>query len=115
MDVFSLFREIEYAFLEIKRGTVAGDEIVSVTALSGVFKLRAKGKTDDRLEVRLSEATLHVHPEDFADFTTADLVGQGVRVDGVNYSISKVTAGTNFDTGVTEHLTFTLERADYAD
>lgn len=113
--VFTAFREIPYKFLEITRGTVYGNQIKSETELMGVFKLRANQATNQNIEMFQSNATLHAHPEDFKAYSSADLVGQGVRVDEIDYEITNVTAGLNFDSGITEHLTFTLQRASYGD
>lgn len=111
--VFELFVEEDYEFLNIDRGEVYGNSIIGIKACRGIFKLRASSSTNTNIEIRQSNATLHVHPEDYECWQYADLVGQGIRKDGIDYQITDVTAGTNFDTGTTEHLTFTLERADY--
>lgn len=110
--VFTAFKEVPYTFLEITRGTVYGNRIKSETELMGVFKLRSSDGQMQNIENWQSSATLHAHPEDYKAYSTADLVGQGVRVDGIDYQITSVTDGRNFSTGVTEHLTFTLERAE---
>lgn len=111
--VFTLFKSQPYTFLEITRGTVYGNRIKNETELMGIFKLRADDQTNQNMELYQSTATLHAHPEDFKAYSSADLVGQGVRVDGNDYEITRVTEGANFDKGIVEHLTFTLERANY--
>lgn len=112
--VFTSFKTIPYDFLEISRGTVYGNRIVaSKDGLTGVFKLRSNSSTSNNIELYNSSATLHTRPEDYKGILFADLVGQGVRVGGVTYSITNVTEGKNFNNGVTEHLTFTLERAEF--
>lgn len=115
MTVFDVFKQVDYKYLEISRGEVYGNRIVSATPLKGVFKLR-NGQTEspaNDMEVRNSSATLHAHPEDFDDVNT--LVGNGIRYDGQIYEVKNVTGGMNFDNGQMEHLTLTLEVADYVD
>lgn len=116
MTVFDTFRCISYDFLEVSRGTVYGLRVKSETeGLLGVFKLRAASQDAMQgMELQTSSATLHVKPEDFTDWDINDLIGQGVRVQGVEYQIEAATAGTNFDSGIVEHITLTLQRASYA-
>jgi hypothetical protein len=111
--VFEAFREIDYSYLEISRGEVYGNRILNETPLRGVFKLRSGMTQVNNQETRESSATLHVHPEDFKSATSEEIVGNGVRYDGKDYTIIGMTEGRNFGTGTTEHLTFTLERAEY--
>lgn len=113
--VFDVFKKVDYEYLEISRGGVYGNTITKATAFRGIFKVR-NGKTEspvNDMEVRDSNATLHVHPEDFDDIN--GLVGNGIRYNGQTYEIVNVTGGMNFDTGAMEHLTLTLEVADYVD
>lgn len=112
MTVFDVFRETDYTYLEIERGQIVGNVIVKETPLKGIFKMRENQETMNNMELYQSNATIHAHPEDFSDFN--ELVGNGVRVDGETYEITNMTAGTNFDTGVTEHLTLTLQRASFS-
>ena len=116
MTVFEAFEQIPYDFLEISSGDVYGNTILStINGLYGVFKLRSGMTSSNNQEVRQSASTLHAHIEDYEDVVMGDIVGNGVRVDGVNYRIMGVTLGTNFDTGINEHYTFTLERAEFTD
>nr|DAI35916.1 MAG TPA: hypothetical protein [Caudoviricetes sp.] len=110
MDVFSLFVETPFVFFEVKRGGVMDNQIISRRNLKGVFKMR-DGMTQGSREVHKSDATLHVHPE---DFDNQQLVGHGVNIDGVDYKIIGQTNGTNFNTGRVEHIRLTLERSFYA-
>lgn len=109
MTVFDVFREIDYTFQEISRGQVVGNVVTKERQLRGIFKLRENQETTNNMELFQSNATLHAHPEDFSDWNYADLVGQGVFVNDIPYEITNVTAGTNFDNGRVEHLTFTLQ------
>lgn len=113
MTVFDIFIETPYTFLEVTRGNVYGNQITKETEFMGVFKLRSTSSTSNNIELRQSNATLHAHPEDYDGWETANLVGQGIAYNGTSYEITNVTGGMNFDTGVMEHLTFTLERASY--
>ena len=111
--VFDLFEQVPYEYLVVGRGGVMGNTIISRTTYNGVFKLRS-GMTQSptNMEVSTSDATLHVHPEDFADKNA--IVGNGICIDGKDYEIVGMTEGKNFHDGITEHLTLTLEVADYA-
>ena len=113
MTVFDVFQEQPYTYLEISSGGVLGNTITKETSLMGIFKERDNQETMQNIETDLSNATLHAHPEDFSDYSV--LVGNGVRVNGVDYEILSMTVGTNFDTGADEHLTFTLQRASYSE
>lgn len=113
MTVFDVFKQVDYEYLEISRGEVYGNRIVSATPLRGIFKIR-NGEVEspaNDMEVRNSSATMHVHPEDFDDIN--GLVGNGIRYNGQDYEIKNVTGGMNFDNGQMEHLTLTLEVANY--
>lgn len=111
MTVFDVFDEVSYNYLTIKRGTVYGNTIDTTTPLKGVFKFR-RGLIQGDMELNESSATLHAHPADFNDIDS--IVGNGVEYGGEYYQITGVTEGRNFDSGVSEHLTFTLGAADYA-
>lgn len=114
MTVFDSFIEEPYTFLAIKRGGVRGNTIKRTATYMGVFKLRNGGSRAGNIEERSSTATLHVHPEDYCE-PYDKLVGQGIEKDGVFYEISSLTGGKNFSTGELEHLTLTLNIADYAE
>lgn len=112
MTVFDVFQETPYTYLEISRGEILGNVITKETNFMGIFKQRESQETANNIELFQSSATLHAHPDDFDDWS--NLVGQGVRVDGVEYEITNMTRGTNFDNGQVEHLTFTLQRAIFS-
>lgn len=112
VTVFDVFEEIDYEYLVVSRGNVYGNTITSSATHKGVFKLRS-GMIQGDMELSESAATLHAHSEDYPDLS--GIVGNGVRVNGVDYQITGMTLGTNFDNGKHEHLTFTLGAADYAD
>lgn len=109
--VFTLFKEVPYKFLVISRGNVYGNMVTDSKSLTGVFKRRQGMTSGVDMELRQSSATLHAHPEDFADYDK--IIGNGVEVDGEYYQILGMTEGKNFDNGITEHLTFTLGAADF--
>lgn len=110
--VFDVFSETTYTFLEISRGNVYGDRIVSERTLSGVFKLKTGMTSNNNMEVVDADATLHAHPEDF-EVPTSSLVGQGIQVNGVNYKIEGVSEGKNFDTGIVEHIYMRLQKDNF--
>lgn len=114
--VFQLFKEISYDYYLVNRGTVLGNTLdgVSKKTLKGVFKCR-NGYTRSGMNMETMNGdmpTLHVHPEDFEDADS--IVGNAVIIDNIQYEVKGYTVGRNFDTGVVEHLTLTLQRAEYA-
>lgn len=113
MTVFDTFPSTPYEFLTIRRGAVKGNVIKQASSFLGIFKLRQNQEEQGNIELYQSSATLHAHPEDYADFD--NLVGQGIRVNGTTYEITNVTGGMNFASGQMEHLTFTLQRAEFID
>lgn len=113
MNVFDVFKETPYTLLITKRGKLDGNIIVKEVELSGIFKQRENQATTNNIELYQSSATLHVHPEDYEGIE--NFVGLGIRVNGIDYEVQSMTRGTNFDSGITEHLTFTLERAEFSE
>lgn len=113
--VFDVFAATPYTFLEISRGNVYGNRIVSNKPLYGVFKLKTGMTSNNNMEVVDADATLHAHPEDFVDIPTQSLVGQGVQVNGTSYTIEGVSEGKNFDNGIVEHIYMRLQKADFVE
>lgn len=110
--VFDLFREVEMEFLTISRGDVYGNRIIDEKPIMGIFKDKSGMNSMANQETRESNATVHVHPEDFTD-DIPEIVGNGIRYKGKEYSIIGATEGRNFDTNEVEHIKLTLERANY--
>lgn len=106
--VFDVFREVDLTYLELQRGAVYGNLIKDTKNIVGIFKVRSGMNTTNGLEAKDSSATAHVHPEDFEDID--DIVGNGIRYDGVDYEIVGLTEGRNFATNEVEHYTLTLNR-----
>lgn len=115
VTVFDVFVQVPYEFLTIKRGQVYGNRIVDSKSLMGVFKLKSGMDKSNGMELLDSDATLHAHPEDFANINTNSLVGQGVRVNGQDYSIEGVSEGFNYDNGVLEHIYMRLQKAQFVE
>lgn len=111
MTVFDCFTSVEYKYLLTAHSTIEGDVIQSATTYMGIFKLR-DGMIEGDRELRTSDATLHVHPEDYANPDA--LVGNGILYGGVFYEIVGCTAGTNFNTHEVEFYRLTLEVHKYA-
>lgn len=111
--VFDVFAETPYKFMEISRGNVYGDVVTSQRVLLGVFKLKTGMTSNNNMEVVDADATLHAHPDDFTDIPTPSLIGQGIQVGGVNYTIEGVSEGKNFDNGVVEHIYMRLQKTDF--
>lgn len=115
MTVFDVFKQVPYQFLTVSRGNVYGNMITAKRELMGVFKLKSNIAEKEDMELLKSDATLHAHPEDFAGMNTNSLVGQGVRVNGQDYSIEGVSEGMNFDNGVLEHIYMRLQKAKFVE
>ena len=113
--VFDVFKEVSFVYLTISRGEVYGNRIVSQKTLSGIVKIREGMNNQMSRENRESSSTVHVHPEDFADLTREEIIGNGIQYGGADYSIVGMTEGRNFETNTVEHLTLTLERANFTD
>lgn len=118
--VFDVFEETPYEFLVVSRGGVYGNRITDTYDAEGVYKRRNDMVQVNNQELRQSAATLHVHPDEpfIADITVDGkilFVGNGIRVDGVDYEIIGDTGGFNFDAGEMEHYTLTLQNTDYSD
>lgn len=111
--VFDVFQEIPYTYLQIQQSGIRGDKIIDERDLKGVFKGRSGQTINNRMESVTSTSTLHVHPQDYA-FTDCDsFIGNGVRINGEEYSIVGATAGMNFESGKVEHYRLTLQKADF--
>lgn len=115
MTVFDVFTQIPYEFLTISRGRVYGNRVMGKRELMGVFKLKSNMQRANGMELLESDAALHAHPEDFAGTNTNDLVGQGIRVNGQDYSIEGVSEGMNYDNGVLEHIYMKLQKAEFVE
>lgn len=111
--VFDTFKEAPFIYLTISRGEVYGNRITDQKTLKGIVKIKEGMISQTNQETRKSNSTVHVHSEDFADLTREQIIGNGIRYNGADYSIIGVTEGRNFDTNEVEHLTLTLERADF--
>jgi len=119
VEIFDVFDLSDYTFLEIKRGTVAGDVILSTTEAQGVFKLRTGMVSTSNEESRQSTSTLHVRSTEpyitsvGADKAPEKLIGHGIRCQGGEYEITGATGGDNYETGAREHYRLTLSAADF--
>ena len=116
MDVFDIFSTVSYDFLEISRGNVYGNQIVSRVTAEGIFKLRSGITRTTREEYRQSTATLHIKPtESFLTTFNKQLVGHGIEIGFDYYEIVGITEGIDFVTGKVNHYTLTLQSADFAE
>lgn len=113
LTVFDVFDLSEYEFLTVQRGGVYGNVITGSFTAQGVFKLRNEMVMVNNQELRQSAATLHVRPDE--SFISSIAVGQGIRCQGQDYEIIGQTGGRNYDNGVLEHYTLTLQNTDYSD
>lgn len=116
VTVFDAMDLTSYIFLEIDRGTAEGNKVVEYTEATGVFKLRSAMVRDQNSEAKESNSTLHIRPEEsFLASLDNNLVGHGVRVYGKDYEIIGQTGGMNYDNGVMEHYTATLQETEFAE
>lgn len=115
IDVFTAFPErlTAYQFLEVSRGGVYGNVITATHNATGIFKLRNEQVMVNNQELKQSAATLHIRPDE--PFANADMVGQGIRVEGQDYEIIGQTGGDNYASGEREHYRLTLQNSDYSD
>lgn len=115
-DVFDVFDHTPYTFLELGRGGVTGNTILSQTDADGVFKLREGRVLGDTTENAEQGSTIHIHStESFTTPLNGNLVGHAVRVYGTDYEIIGQTGGKNFHNGVMEHYRCTLVKTDLSD
>lgn len=117
--VFDVFNEVPYQFLEISRGGVYGNRIIATHDAYGIYKRRNDRVQVNNQERRQSATTLHIHPdESYIANITVDgkilFVGNGIRVEGVDYEIVGDTGGDNYDNGEREHYTLTLQDTDFS-
>jgi len=112
VSVFDVFVLQSYTFLSVSRGGVYGNMITASYNALGVFKLRNEMVQVNNQEVRQSAATLKVKPGE--SFISSIAVGQGIQVEGQDYEIIGQTGGRNFETGVLEHYSLTLQVTDYS-
>lgn len=116
VTVFDVFDLSDYTFLQLSRGGVAGNSVVDTFEATGVFKLRSDLVRNETSETKESNATLHIRStEPFLVSLDNNLVGHGVDVYGKTYEIIGQTGGKNFDNGVMEHFTATLQEAQFGD
>lgn len=116
MTVFGVFKLTNYTFLQIDRGTVQGNLIVDEYDAEGVFKFRNQIVTNENAEAKQANATLHIKPDEtFLEENSNNLIGHGVRVDGLTYQIISQTGGMNFETGEMEHYTVILQESDFVE
>lgn len=114
--VFDVFDLTDYTFLEISRGSVAGNTITSQTAAEGVFKLRSGMVVASNQGTRQSASTLHIRPgESFIAANNGNLVGHGIRCQGKDYAITGQPGGQNYQSGVLEHYRLALDASDFSD
>ena len=113
VTVFDMFDLSDYNYLAISRGGVYGNVITASTSAQGVFKLRNQQVMVNNQELRQSAATLHIRPDEV--FANGNMVGNGIRCQGQDYEIIGQTGGDNYDNGVREHYTLTLQNADFSE
>lgn len=108
-DIFSNFKPIPYTFLELGQGGIRGNKTLYTQDAYGVFKLRRGITNGQDVQNAISTATLHIRPDE--DFLTCmkEIVGNGIAINNQKYRIIGMTNGSNFETGVLEHITLTLQ------
>ena len=116
MDVFSVFDEVDYQYLEISRGGVYGNRIIGIHDATGVADIDGGMVTSNNQETHQSDSLLYIHPdESFMPDNPKSFVGNGIRIDANDYEIIGFGVGKNQDDGEIEHYELTLQSADYSD
>jgi len=125
MDVFDVFQETGYTFLQLNEGGILGNTVEATTDTTGIFKERDGMIQTNNMETRQSDATLHIHPDEPFIATVQALsdkneflVGHGIRAtkngSKADYRIIGQVEGFNFDTNVLEFYRLTLKAEDLA-
>lgn len=116
VEVFDVFDLTSYTFHVLQRGGVAGNRVAASYSTDGVFKLRTGLVRGSNTETKDSTATLHIRPtESFLTAINNNLIGNGVTINGKDYEVVGQTGGQNYQDGVMEHYTATLQETDYSD
>lgn len=116
MNVFDVFDEVDYQYLEISRGGVYGNRIVNTHEATGVADLDGGMVTGNNQETHQSDSLLYIHPDEtFVPTNPKDFVGQGIHIGGNDYEIIGYGVGKNQDDGILEHYELTLQAADFSD
>lgn len=114
--VFDVMALTPYTFLQIVRGGIEGNTVSDQTEATGVFKFRGQMVRGENAETKESNATLHIRPDEpFIAFNDGNLVGHGVLIEAKTYEIIGATGGQNYDNGVREHYTATLQESQFPD
>jgi len=116
VDVFDIFEEVNYQYLEISRGGVYGNRITDSHDAFGVADIDGGMITSNNQETHQSDSLLYIYPdESFIPSNPKKFVGNGIRIGGNDYEIVGYGIGRNQDDGVIEHYELTLQAADYAE
>lgn len=118
MDIFTLFANTPYTFMEIVQGTT-GNTVGATFEATGIFKLREGMVQVDNVEQHgAGDATLHIKPtESFISLMDGQLMGHGISVGkhsttDIHYRIIGVTEGFDFDKDTLEFFRLVLKRED---
>ena len=121
MDVFALFANTDYTFLEITQSVEGNVISQEYTGCRGVLKIRdGLSNTDNIEQYANNDATLHIKPnEAFVTDLLANLVGHGIRASkngssALEYRITQIDEGFDFDTDTLHFYKLTLKRENYA-
>lgn len=115
LTVFDVFPEVAYEYLNISRGGVYGNTILSSTDASGVVDIEGDIVSVGNQESRQANSLLYIHPTESFITNPKLLVGNGIRVLGNEYDIVGYGVGRNQETQEVEHFELTLNAADFAD
>lgn len=116
MDVFDVFDEVSYQYLEISRGGVYGNRITGTHNATGVADLDGGMVTSNNQETHQSDSLLYIRPdESFLPTNPKSFVGNAIRIADNDYEIIGYGIGRNQDDGVVEHYELTLQSADFSE
>lgn len=108
--MFDLFDTSPYTFLLLESGS-GGNKILEEVEATGIVKLRDGMVQVDNMEAFDSTSSVHIRPDEtFISSLSGNLVGHGIRVNGVDYRIEGQTVGKDFDSGQIEFYRVTLKR-----
>jgi hypothetical protein len=114
MGVFEEFDLTSYTFLQLDSGA-GGNKVVREWDTDGIVKIRDGMVEVGNVESYSSATSVHIRPDEsfVAEVGGSDaLVGNGIRIAGVNYRIIAKTDGEDFDTGELEFYRAVLKRED---
>lgn len=115
MGLYALFTKVPYTFSRLVYG-IGGDSVASEYESTGVFQERSGMSQFDNIETPTSDAVLWIAPnEAFVELLNAQMVGNGVTVEGVNYRVVGQVTGKDHDLGIIDNYRLELKKENFAE